>query len=576
MTKQKGSATLAEHVITAATRTSKGLSVVWLVPMIALAIAGWLLYKDWSEKGPLITITFKAAEGIEAGNSKIKYKDVEIGAVEAITFGQDMREVVVKARMDKVADSYLTDATRFWIVRPRIAAGQVSGLGTLFSGSYISIDPGREGDSRRDFTGLEEAPIVTADVPGTYFVLKAEGLGSLDIGSPVYYRQIKVGQVVGYGFDDSGQAVDIKIFVNSPHDQQITNNTRFWNASGINLDLGASGIKLATESLATIVSGGIAFELPPHSRPGEPVTANAVFELYPSKNAVSEEKFQLKDSWLLYFNQSVRGLTVGAPVEFRGIKIGEVSSIDLQFDANHKNFRIPVIITIEPERVFGPSEADEGLAADKSDNATQQNAANQALLKDFLARGLRGVLKSGNLLTGQLLIDFDFYPDETSRKLTFENSYPVIPTKQTQLEEIAENLSAVLKKLERIPFQQIGQDLQATLQTANKTIGQIPAQEISHDLRTAMQSTAAAMQQIEALSKTFDSQTAPAMTKALSQLATTLADLEASLGSDSPANHQLRQTMREMSMAVRSLRGLTDYLERHPESLIYGKENEKP
>lgn len=552
-----------EQIPTSTIRKSKGLSIVWLVPLIALAIASWLMYTSLSEQGPEITISFKNAEGIEAGSSKIKYKDVEIGAVTAITFSPDMRDVVVKARMEKIASPYLTDSTRFWIVRPKVSAGQVSGLGTLFSGSYIGIDPGRSGNPRANFTGLEETPTVTADVPGNTYILKADGLGSLDIGSPIYFRQIKVGQVVGHGFADNGKDVNITIFVNAPHDKQITTDTRFWNASGINLDMNATGIKLATESLSTIITGGIAFESLPNSRPGDAVASNTVFELYASKDGISEEKFQQKDTWLLYFNQSVRGLTVGAPVEFRGIKIGKVSSIALEFNRKELSFRTPVFLTIEPERIFG-----------RDVNFTTDDG--HALLKEFIAHGLRGILKSGNLLTGQLLIDFDFYPEETTKKMRFEDGIPVLPTKQTELEEITENLSSMLKKMASIPFGQISQDLHTTLQSISTAIGQIPVQELSQELRSTIQSTNNTMQQIDQMSKTLDSQTLPIIAKTLEQLCSTLAGLESSLGTDSPANYQLRQTMREVSTAVRSLRGLTDYLERHPESLIYGKENEHP
>jgi paraquat-inducible protein B len=565
MTDKSKEQELETLAVTAATRHSKGLSTVWLVPMVALAIAGWLLFNSWAEKGPLVTITFKNAEGIDPGTSKIKYKDVEIGAVETITFSPGMTEVVVKARMDKVAAPYLTDTTRFWIVRPRIAAGQVSGLGTLFSGSYIGIDPGRTGDVRRDFQGLEEAPIVTTDNPGRYYLLKAEGLGSLDVGSPVYYRQIKVGQVVGYGFDDSGQAVDIKIFVNSPHDRQISDRTRFWNASGIDLNLDATGIKLATESLASIVSGGIAFDLPDHGQPGQMAAENAVFELYASKSVITEEKFQEKTTWLLYFNQSVRGLAIGAPVEFRGIKIGEVSSIKLDFDSGQKSFRIPVLLTIEPERIFG-----------KETEAVLQKNGGQAMLKDFVGRGLRAVLKNGNLLTGQLLVDFDFYADAQPQKLVYEESYPVLPTRQTELQQITESLTSLLDKVERIPFGQISADLHETLQAARQTIDQFPVRDLSQELQATMRTASDAMRQIDTLAANFNSRTTPAITQALEQLSATLAEMESSLGNDSPANYQLRQTMREMSMAVRSMRGLTDYLERHPESLLYGKEKEQP
>lgn len=547
----------------AAIRQSKGLSIVWLVPMVALAISGWLLYKSWSEKGPLITITFKNAEGIEAGSSKIKYKDVEIGAVEEITFSADMKDVVIKARMNKVAEPHLTDNTSFWIVRPRIIAGRVSGLGTLLSGSFINMDPGRSGNQRTNFTGLEETPTVTTDDPGKYYILKAEGLGSLDIGSAVTYRQIKVGQVVGYSFDDSGQAVNIRIFVNAPHDKQISTSTRFWNASGFELNLDATGIKLDTESLSSILSGGISFDLLPLGKPGAVAPENTTFELYSSRKAVSEQKFQLKDSWLVYFDQSVRGLTIGAPVEFQGIKIGEVSSINLKFESVTMSFRTPVMLRIEPERIFG-----------RDPDLTTRDG--HAILKTFVARGMRAVLKNGNLLTGQLLIDFDFYPELPAKKIAYENSIPVLPTRQTELQLLADNLNSILNKVEKIPFQQISTDLQALLKTANTAIAHIPVQALSDDLRTTLKSANSSMARIDSMAESFNAQTTPAITSALEQLTKTLIDLEQSIGSESPANYQLRQTMRDMSTAVRSLRSLSDSLDQHPESIIYGKEDETP
>ncbi|MBA3013401.1 MAG: MCE family protein [Proteobacteria bacterium] len=548
---------------TAAIRPSKRLSIVWLVPLVALAISGWLLYKSWSEKGPLITITFKNAERISEGASKIKYKDVDIGEVETITFSPDMKQVVVKARIDKVAEPHLTDNTSFWIVRPRITAGKISGLGTLLSGSYISMEPGHPGTQRRNFTGLEEAPFITTDNPGKYYILKAEGLGSLDIGSPVSYRQIKVGQVVGYGFDDSGQAVHIRIFVNAPHDQQISTNTSFWNASGFELNLDATGIKLDTESLTSILSGGISFDLPPQGRPGTIAKENTTFELFSSRKAVNEIKYHLTDTWQVYFNQSVRGLTVGAPVEFQGIKIGEVSSINLKFESITMSFRTPVMLRIEPERIFGQ---------DPDFNTTD----GQAILNTFITRGMRAVLKNGNLLTGQLLIDFDFYPNQPAQKITYEDAIPVLPTRQTELQLLTDSLSTILNKVEKIPFQQISEDLHALLKTTNTAIAQIPVQSLGEDLRATLKAANTTMTHINTMAETVNTQTTPAITAALEQLRTTLADMEHSLGSDSPTNHQLRQTMRDISTAVRSLRSLSDYLDRHPESIIHGKEDEMP
>ena len=289
-------------------RTKKRrISIVWLVPLVAVFIGGWLVYKALSEKGPTITITFKSADGLEAGKTKIKYKDVELGLVNSIVLSKDLSQVIVTAELVKQAENFISENTRFWVVRARVAAGGVSGLGTLFSGAYIGLDPGKPG-KRQQFQGLEVPPVVTTDLPGSHFVLRAPSLGSLNVGAPVFFRRIEVGQVVSYQLDEDGQAVTIQVFVHDPHHKLVFKNTRFWNASGLDVTIGADGIRVDTEAFVTLMVGGIAFDTPLNMEPGEPAEQNDVFDLYQNRESISEKTYAHKTQWLLYFDGGVRGL----------------------------------------------------------------------------------------------------------------------------------------------------------------------------------------------------------------------------------------------------------------------------
>ena len=247
----------------AVVQTRSRISLVWLIPLVAAAIGAWLAYKAYSEQGPEIAISFKTAEGLQAGKTKLRYKQVEFGVVERIELSPDISKVIVTARLEKGSEKFLTDKTRFWVERARVSAGSVQGLGTLLGGAYIGIDPVATGKPTNEFTGLEVPPVVTAGEPGRHFMLHAKELGSVEVGAPVYFRQIRVGEVVSYVLDDSGASVDIQIFVEAPHDQRVRENTRFWNASGVNVSLGAGGLQIDTASLTSILIGGIAFENPP-------------------------------------------------------------------------------------------------------------------------------------------------------------------------------------------------------------------------------------------------------------------------------------------------------------------------
>ena len=252
----------------AVVKPRKGISIVWIIPIVAALIGAWVAYKAMSEVGPTIVITFEDAEGLVAGKTKVKYKDVEVGVVETIDIEDDLKHVLVTVQMHKDSKAYLTEKTRFWVVRARISAGNVSGLGTLLGGAYIAIDPVNGGKFVKDYVGLETVPIVTTDQPGQHFMLKAKRRGSLEAGAPIYFRQIKVGEVVSYRLSDDTETVDFKVFINEPHDIKVTENTRFWNASGLEVNLSAAGFEVDMESAVSLMTGGLAFGIPPDSPPG--------------------------------------------------------------------------------------------------------------------------------------------------------------------------------------------------------------------------------------------------------------------------------------------------------------------
>ncbi len=558
MTEENKKPLLPESVATAEVRTRRSLPTVWLIPLVALIIGGWLAYRAISEQGPLISIRFANADGLEAEKTKIKFKDVSIGEIEEIKLSDQLDGVIVLARMKKEAEQFLTDKTRFWVVRARISAGEVSGLGTLFSGAYISVDPITEGAPSRSFTGLTKPPLVTANVPGQHYLLSTPTLGSLDIGSPVFYRQIQVGEVVDYNFDQNGEAVDVKIFIHAPHHQRISTATRFWNASGIDLKLDASGIKVDTQSLVSIFQGGIAFDTPPSLAQKTVVSENYQFQLHPDHDAATKKTYQVKIYYLMYFGQSVRGLAPGASVEFRGIPIGEVIDVKLILDMDNLSVRIPVLVMIEPERLEFWSQGQkvnyQRIRDETSDD--QKHPMQEGLLK----RGIRAQLKTGNLLTGQLYIDMDIFPEADPVQVVYEKGYPIFPTVPTPLGQIAEDVSRVLKKINTIPFEELGENLNETIVTLKSTLrefkkvaGSVNQQVVPNlnQTMTALQHTMTALQE-------------------------TMSELKSSFGTDSALSFKAQQALDELTGAIRSVRSVAEQLDRNPRALIFGRGEPTP
>jgi paraquat-inducible protein B len=528
-----------------------GPSLVWLIPLVALAIGGWLAYKTYSEKGQTIHIGFKTAAGLTAGKTEVKFKDVAIGKVIGIDVTDDLTAVRVTAELVAGTERYLTEGTRFWVERPRVTASRVSGLETLLSGAYIAMDPVHRGASARDFVGLEEPPLFTTAEPGKQFALRAPTLGSLNVGSPVYYRDIQVGQVVGHDLDAEGKAVNIRIFVSAPHDVLVDTNTRFWNASGVDFSLTASGVRIGTQSLLSVLIGGVAFDNPETlEAAGKPATEGEVFPLYASRAEAHEKTYLNKERFLMYFGGSVRGLAIGAPVESRGIKVGQVLDIQLQLNADTAEFQIPVLVEIEPERIV--------VVGDQL-RLTAGNAVER-----LVERGLRAQLKSGSLITGQLYVDLDFHPADRPQAVWNGKGFRIFPTVPAALDALTDKLVGILDTIAALPLAQIGNDMRDAIAGAKAVLA-------SRALLDAVQELDPTLKAVRKAAAGFDADLMPKVALALDQVRATLKSADGLVAPDSATAVELRRLMQELGTAARSVRNMADYLERHPEALIKGK-----
>ncbi|MFC1516130.1 intermembrane transport protein PqiB [Thermodesulfobacteriota bacterium] len=541
-------------------KMKSGPSIVWLIPLITAIIGGWLIVKTLTEKGPEITITFKTAEGIEAEKTKIQYKNIEIGMVESVYFSKDFSHVIIKAAMEKESAPFLRRDTRFWVVRPQLSLRGATGLSTLLSGAYIEIEPG-QGAPQRRFVGLEVAPVVKADVAGKKIMLMAKELGSVDTGSPVYYQGILAGEILGWELGNDRKSIFIHAFIKAPYDELVQSNTRFWNVSGLDVSIGADGISVQTESIQSLLYGGIAFETPETLEKAKEDVEGLVFTLYDSLDTIREQAFTQKIKFILFFEGSVRGLSVGAPVEFKGIKVGSVTDVRLEFDNRDASFRIPVLIEIEPERVVARGE--------------DKDASPYQILKNLVDRGLRAQLQTGSLLTGQLFIELDMHPETPIRLVNTEVPYPELPTIPAELAQMTTSVKNILAGLEKVDMEQIGTEMLASLQGANKLINNPALQASAKDLEESLIAFKSIMlkvdQRIEPITVNLE-KAISAGHQALEKTQGTMSLIDEVLEPGSPFQYNLIKLTEELAEMARSIRILVDLLERNPNALIFGKD----
>ena len=528
------------------------LSLAWLVPIAALAVGAALIVRTVMQTGPTVTISFRTAEGIEAARTEVRFKEVVVGKVTKVALSPDHEQVLVTVKLDKSAEHLAVADTRFWAVRPRVGLAGVSGLGTLFSGAYIGVDAGVSKEEQLLFTGLEAPPPQLRGEPGRTFMLKARDLGSLDVGSPVYYRRTRVGRVVGYTLDPEHDTLSVQVVVTAPNDRLVTPQSRFWNASGVDLSVNASGLTLDTQSLASVVLGGVAFANPADAASAPPAADGQRFDLFANRRSALAPPDGPPLRVRMVFDQAQRGLAAGAPVDMLGIEIGSVRSVALIDAPNSDQFPVEVIADLHPLRL-GSVRRNFVAPADGADRA------DALFMKRAVDHGLRAQVRTGNLLTGQLYVALDFIPQGPKATLDARADPPTIPTVRGTLSDLQPQLADIVARLSKVKFDEIGGDLQETLRNTAAA---------SSGLQETLASATVAIRQL-----TPEAQRALAeVQKTLTSTQATLANLDRNVThGDAPLQRNFSQALAEMQRAAQALRVLSDYLQLHPESLLRGK-----
>ncbi len=518
-------------------QSGRGLSPVWIIPIVAALLGLWLVWQHYAGKGPLVEVHFETAEGIAAGKTAVLCRSVSIGMVETVRLSPDLKGVVTTMRIDPDAAGLLKRDTRFWVVRPRFGGSGISGLGTLVSGTYIELDPGSSATQARKFQGLENPPVTPQGVPGLHVTLVADKAGSVGPGSSVYYRGIKVGRIESQTFNPHNGRVEFGAFVGGDFGKRITTRTRFWNVSGIDLDVSANGVRLRTGTLESLVAGGVAFEAGDDGAHPQPAEDGAVFPLYENYDDTEETSLNPRLTYLLLFKDSVRGLSPEAPVEFRGIRVGTVSGISFDYLPDDAERRVPVLIRIDPT-----------LIADLPDSDA---AAGTAMIAQSVRNGLRATLRTGNLLTGQLFVDLDLQKDAPPASVVVLGGFQIIPTVSSGLGQLQDKLTALLDKIQALKLEETvsnasgalaeiksaATDLKGAAANLDKLLASKETQALPGELKTS----------IEALRKTLDG-----------------------FGEGSAVYRELVGTLDDLSSALRSFDSLSTTIERKPSSLLWG------
>ncbi|MDB5394735.1 MAG: paraquat-inducible protein [Rhodospirillales bacterium] len=511
------------------------LRIIWLLPVIALGLAGWFLYNSLSSRGPEITIQFETADGLEISRSEIKHKDVVLGTVVGLRPVDRFKHVEVTARMNRLSEDYLNKDTKFWIVRPRVSAEGITGLNTLLSGVYIEMAPGG-GDKTYRFLGLEAPPLTNPDIGGKAFTLLTDDLGTLEQGSAVIYHGVKVGEILGYRLSADRPAVTVQIFITDPYTGLVHTGTKFWNASGVEVSVGAQGLNVAARSLQTIFLGGVMFDVPKNGIAGPPANDGDKFTLFGDQRRAEEAVYTAKVRFLLRPQGSIAGLAPGDDVTMFGRKIGQVDEAYVEFDVAAGTAEPLVVVGIEPERLN---------FKDLDAHSPDLDSQTSALFERLVAQRLRAQLIASNPLTRQMQVDFGFVDDAAPAKIVLGGAYPEFPTAPAE-------------------------DLSATVRSLRKTLNSVDAVISSPQMKHSIQELDKSLSNIDGITRQTNAQIGPLLTQ-LRAFADSADGTLKKADSAGGNGGDLSGTLRELREAARSVRNLADYLENHPESLLRGK-----
>src|SRR5471030_1520919 len=550
-------------VPTAGAHRRRRIPLIWAVPVVAGLIALWLAWDTYSKRGPTITVSFDSGDGLQAGQSQLKFKDVTMGTVKSIAVTPDFNKVLVTIETTREAESLLSDKTIFWVVKPQLFAGSISGLDTLLSGSYIGMVPSK-GKPAHDFVGSQYPPILTTAVPGTTFILETKKLGAISLGSPIFYRGLDVGTVLGWDLGDMTRHVSIQAFVRAPFDKYVHEDSLFWNASGVSFKLGATGVQIQMESVKALLLGGISFDTRPATKVPVAGTSHH-FPLYANQDAAESAGYGRLLNMMSMFSSSVAGLAPGADVTLQGLKVGEVTDVGLVFDPKTDRIVAPVHYRVEAERIAGV--------------AGVQGIPLGTVAAEMVKRGFRATLQAPSLITGQKIVAFEMMPDAPAAELTREGDVFVVPSAESGgFDSITRSANELLSKINRIDFAAIGSNIVGLTKGLDDTVN-------SPQVKKSLVALEATMVDVKDIARKLDTGATPALAR-LPQISADLQDTLAktsilmgsvgsAYGNDSKFNRELDRLMPQLNETARAFRALADLLSRHPEALLKGRPDGK-
>ena len=529
------------------------LSYLWLLPIVALGIGLWLAYSRLSQIGPVIRIAFTSAEGLDAGKTKIRYKDLAVGTVTSIDLSNDLKQIIVTAQMSRTAEPLLKKDSQFWVVKPQISTGGITGLGTLISGNYIAVSPGKEEERANQFVGLDEAPQIQSTEEGLRVRLITDSASGVNVGTAIYYRGISVGQIEQIRFSERYDNLYLTAFIHAPYDRLITNNTKFWNISGINFSMGAEGANLEVESLEALVRGGITFSTPTTLNTNDtPASPGTVYTLFENERASTERTGFEKEYYVVYFDDTTRGLRQGAPVYFNGMSIGEVIDIRLLYDETKNTAVTPVLIALEPDRI---------------DRVNRQEKRDRNLITDLVKHGLQASLETGSLITGDKIITLNQYPDDirSLRKDEYSN-YPVLPSRAGSISQLTDDISAIVASVKKLPLEEIAANTKDATAALKNTLTSPAFRHLDQTLKQLDKT-------LVSIQKAGDS-TDKVLTQLNQQMKTLGKQLEQTLyniGPESNLTYSLQETLKTVQRSMKSINDVMRKIDDKPNVLIMGE-----
>jgi len=520
---------------------ARPISKVWLVPIVALTIGLWMLYYNWSNQGPLITISFENAEGLEIDITKIKLRDITIGKVVDLKLSDQFDSIELTARLNKNTDPLLKEDSAFWVVKPRVGKEGISGLSTILSGGHIEVSPGQSDIVKYDFIGLETPPVTPAGTPGLRITLNSDDEFAFTTGDPIVYKGLTIGRFEKVKFNFEERVVYYDAFIEEPYHQLVTQNTRFWNTSGLRLDLSSDGISVQTGNVETLLTNGITFGVPDGMLPGPQATESDIFRIYSDLDKASATKYIHSVEYIMLVSTSIRGLEIGAPIEYRGVNVGKVLNTNFQMTEQtsllEDDLKIAVLLSMQPGMIGLP---DTQMSSDGMRMQTDQ----------WIRKGLKASLATGNILTGSLFVELQHFPEQPIDSVTSQNGYNIIPTIQDNFGQITNKASDFIDKLNKLPLEALTLDTQQVLKDLSTTLNELNV--TSNKVNGLVDQTQAA--------------------KLPAQLQDTLekvSKMTQGLSEGSPGYDELLNTLQAVQSSLHELKPLLNKVKNRPNSLIF-------